>query len=149
MAAFTTIAAVIGAGAAIAGTVQSNRAQKRAAGLQRQQQQLQSRRSQRQAVREAQLRRAQAQVQAGALGVTGGSGLAGGQASLSSQLGGSLGFAGQMSGLSQGISMQQSRAQTGQAIAGLGGSLFSAAGGFGAFASPTPAPTGAELLKGI
>jgi hypothetical protein len=54
------------------------------------------------------------------MGVTGGSGLAGGQASLSSQLGGSLGFAGQMSGLSQEISMQQSRAQTAGAIAGLG-----------------------------
>ena len=130
MVAKATIAAVVGATALVAGTVQSNRAQKRSAGLQRQQQQLQARRSQRQAVREAQIRRAQGQVQAGALGVTGGSGLAGGQASLSSQLGSNIGFAGQMSGLSQGISMQQSKAQQGQAIAGLGMQVFSGVDGF-------------------
>ena len=64
------------------------------------------------------------------MGVTGGSGLAGGQASLSSQLGGNLGFAGQMSGLSQEISMQQSRAQTAGAVAGLGMQVFSGADGF-------------------
>lgn len=148
MAVTAAVAAVVGAGAAVVGTVKQNKAQKRAAGLQRQQQQLQSRRSQRQAVRESQILRAQGQVQAGALGVTAGSGLAGGQASLSSQLGGNIGFAGQMSGLSQNISMQQSRAQTAGAVAGLGGTLFSAAGGFGAF-SPTPAPTSNQLLKGI
>ena len=147
--AIPVIASVVGATAAVVGTIQAGKAQKRSAAAQRQQQQLQSRRSQRQAVREAQIRRAQGQVQAGALGVTGGSGLAGGQASLSSQLGGNLGFAGQMSGLSQEISMQQSRAQTAGAIAGLGGSIFSAAGGFGAFASPTTAPTSDQLLKGI
>ncbi|MDB4489295.1 hypothetical protein N9017_04185, partial [Akkermansiaceae bacterium] len=82
------------------------------------------------------------------MGVTGGSGLAGGQASLSSQLGGSLGFAGQMSGLSQQISMAQSRAQTAGAIAGLGSQVFSAAGGFGAFSNPGQTDT-TDLLKGI
>ena len=128
-----TVIAAIGATAAVAGTVQANRAQKRAAGAQRQQQQLQSRRSQRQAVREAQIRRAQGQVQAGALGVTGGSGLAGGQSSLSSQLGGNLGFAGQMSGLSQEISMQQSRAQTAGAVAGLGMQVFGNSDKIGGF----------------
>ena len=107
----------------VIGTIQSMSAEKKRAKSQQQQQQLQSRRSQRQAIREAQIRRAQGQVQAGALGVTGGSGLAGGQASLSSQLGGNLGFAGQMSGLSQEINMQQSRAQTGQAIASLGSNM--------------------------
>jgi hypothetical protein len=128
-----TLFAVIGATASVVGTVQSNRAQKKAAGAQRQQQQLQSRRSQRQAVREAQIRRAQGQVQAGALGVTGGSGLAGGQASLSSQLGGNIGFAGQMSGLSQEISMQQGRAQQGQALAGLGMQVFDNSDKIGGF----------------
>ena len=114
----------------VIGTIQSMSAQKKRAKDQQQQQQLQSRRSQRQAIREAQIRRAQGQVQAGALGVTGGSGLAGGQASLSSQLGSNIGFAGQMSGLSQGISMQQSKAQQGQALAGLGMQVFSGVDGF-------------------
>ena len=98
--------------------------QKKAIKAQRRQQGLSARRSQRQAIRESQIRRAQGQVQAGAMGVTGGSGLAGGQASLSSQLGGNLGFAGQMSGLSQQISMAQSRAQTAGAVAGLGMQAF-------------------------
>jgi len=98
--------------------------QKKASAASRRQQGLSARRSQRQAIREAQIRRAQSQVQAGAMGVTGGSGLAGGQSSLSSQLGGSLGFAGQMSGLSQEITMAQSRAQTAGAVAGLGMQAF-------------------------
>ena len=58
------------------------------------------------------------------MGVTAGSGLAGGQASLSSQLGSNIGFAGQMSGLSQQISMAQSRAQTAGAVADLGMQAF-------------------------
>jgi hypothetical protein len=70
---------------------------------------------------------------------------------LSSQLGGSLGFAGQMSGLSQEISMQQSRAQTAGAIAGLGSSVFSNADGFKAlgFGAQPSVPTQEQLLKGI
>jgi hypothetical protein len=119
-----TIAAVIGATAAVASTAVSINQQKKASKAQARQQELSARRSQRQAIREAQIRRAQSQVQAGAMGVTGGSGLAGGQASLSSQLGGSLGFAGQMSGLSQQITMAQSRAQTAGAVAGLGMQAF-------------------------
>ncbi len=137
----TTIA-ILGATAAVAGTAVSIKQGKEASAATRRQQGLSARRSQRQAIREAQIRRAQSQVQAGAMGVTGGSGLAGGQASLSSQLGGSLGFAGQMSGLSQQISMAQSRAQTAGAVAGLGMQVFQDAGGFGqlnaAFSKPTP-----------
>ena len=55
---------------------------------------------------------------------------------------------GQMSGLSQQISMAQSRAQTAGAIAGLGSQVFSAAGGFGAFSNPGQTDT-TDLLKGI
>lgn len=117
------IAAIAGV-AAVAGTAVSINQQKKASAASRRQQGLSARRSQRQAIREAQIRRAQSQVQAGAMGVTGGSGLAGGQSSLSSQLGGSLGFAGQMSGLSQEITMAQSRAQTAGAVAGLGMQAF-------------------------
>ena len=125
----TTIA-ILGATAAVAGTAVSIKQGKEASAATRRQQGLSARRSQRQAIREAQIRRAQSQVQAGAMGVTGGSGLAGGQASLSSQLGSNIGFAGQMSGLSQGISMQQSKAQQGQALAGLGMQVFSGVDGF-------------------
>ena len=114
-----TLAAV----ASVAGTAVSIQQGQEASKAQARQQGLSARRSQRQAIRESQIRRAQSQVQAGAMGVTGGSGLAGGQASLSSQLGGNLGFAGQMSGLSQEISMQQSKAQQGQAIASLGSNM--------------------------
>jgi len=110
----------------VLGTVVNVQQQRKASAATRRQQGLSARRSQRQAIRESQIRRAQSQVQAGAMGVTGGSGLAGGQASLSSQLGGSLGFAGQMSGLSQEITMAQSRAQTAGAVAKLGMEL----GGF-------------------
>lgn len=104
----------------VLGTVVNVQQKRQASKAQARQQGLETRRSQRQAIRESQIRRAQSQVQAGAMGVTAGSGLAGGQASLSSQLGGSLGFAGQMSGLSQEITMAQSRAQTAGAVANLG-----------------------------
>lgn len=117
------IAAIAGV-AAVAGTAVSINQQKKASAAQRLQQGLSARRSQRQAIREAQILRAQSQVQAGAMGVTAGSGLAGGQASLSSQLGSNIGFAGQMSGLSQQISMAQSRAQTAGAVADLGMQAF-------------------------
>lgn len=130
------------AGLIVASTAVSVTEQKKASKAQARQQGLSARRSQRQAIRESQIRRAQSQVQAGAMGVTGGSGLAGGQASLSSQLGGNLGFAGQMSGLSQQITMAQSRAQTAGAVAGLGMQVFQGTGGFdklnAAFSKPTP-----------
>ena len=63
-----------------------------------------------------------------------------------------------MSGLSRRITElnQQAidygtRAQTAGAIAGLGGQIFSAAGGFGAFGSPNKvgAPDAGALLKGV
>ena len=114
----------IGLALLAAGTVVSVSEQKKASKAQARQQGLSARRSQRQAIREAQIRRAQSQVQAGAMGVTGGSGLAGGQASLSSQLGSNIGFAGQMSGLNQQITMAQSRAQTAGAVADLGMSVI-------------------------
>ena len=116
----------------VLGTVVNVQQKRQASKAQARQQGLASRKSQRQAIREAQIRRAQSQVQAGAMGVTGGSGLAGGQASLSSQLGGNLGFAGQMSGLNQQITMAQSRAQTAGDIAGLGMQAFQNSDAIGA-----------------
>ena len=128
--AIATTAAVVGAGAAVYGTVQANKSRKRQAEAQQQQQQLQAQRSQRQAMREAQIRRAQTQASAQGMGIVGGSALGGGLSSLSSQLGSSLGYAGQQSGLSKEISLQGQKAQTAGAIAGLGMDIFSGVGGF-------------------
>jgi hypothetical protein len=77
--------------------------------------------------------------------VTGGSALGGGLSSLSSQLGGSLGYAGQMSGLSKEISIASSKAQTAGAIAGLGMQGLSTFGSFGKGVTPTEG----ELLKNV
>ncbi len=122
--------AVIGAVASVGGTLMAAKQQKKAAALSQRQQDLATRRSQRQAIREAQIRRAQAVASAQALGAGGGSSIAGGTASLTSQAGGALGFSSQMSGLSKEIGIAQTKASTGQAIAGFGGSLFQAGGGF-------------------
>ena len=141
------IAAVIGAVASVGGTIASTRQAKKAAGfqsqqiaLQQQQQELATRRSQRQAIREAQILRARTQSSAQAMGVVGSSAASGATASVGSQLGGTTGFAsqmggisGQISGLSQQIGMAQTQGSIFQGIAGLGAGLFSAADGFDAF----------------
>lgn len=148
-------AAVIGAVAGVAtvvGTVASINAQKKASRAQQRQQDLATRRSQRQAIREAQIRRAQALSSAQGLGAAGGSGILGGTASLTSQVGESLGFSTQMSGLSREISVASSRANTYSAIAGLGSSVFSAAGGFNTLlpgSTSTGGITPQAALKGI
>lgn len=142
------VAAVIGAVATVGGTIASVSAQRRASRLQQQQQTLATRRSQRQAIREAQIRRAQTMSAGQALGVSGGSGVAGGISSLGSQLGGALGFSSQMSGLSNEISVAQNRAATAGALSNLGGSVFQAAGGFGAFGSSNQG-SNVDLLRGL
>jgi hypothetical protein len=83
-----------------------------------------------------------------ALGASGGSGVAGGISSLGSQLGSSLGFASQMSGLSKQIGMAQSRSATAGALANLGSSVFQTVGGFGAF-GPNEQGSNVDLLKGV
>jgi hypothetical protein len=80
-----------------------------------------------------QIKRSQQQARVQAAGAGGGSGEAGGAASLSSQFGSAVGFSGQMSGISNQISMFNQQAQQGQALAGFGSNLFNAAGGFDAF----------------
>jgi hypothetical protein len=124
---FATVAsAVVGA----VGTVASISQQKKAAALSAKQQALQTRRSQRQAIREAQIRRSQVQASSVAGGSNLGSGLAGGMSSLGSQIGGSLGFSTQMSGLSNQIGMANQRAQTFSDIGGLGFAAFGKTGGW-------------------
>lgn len=140
--------AVIGAVAAVGGTVLSYNAQKKAARASQRQQELQTQRSNRQSIREAQLRRAQALAAAASMGAVGGSAVAGGIASLGSQLGSGLGFSSQMSSLSADIEKYQSRAAMWGAVASMGGSLFQAGGGFGAFGqksdTSSKAPTAAH-----
>jgi len=149
------VAAVIGAVVGAVGTVmqvsaarKAAKAQQRMADLQERQQQIATRRSRRQAIRQAQIVRAQA-ISAGAnYGGLQGSGLAGGLSSLGSQVGAELGFSTQMSGISSDINAAQKDFLKAQqqgsmwgAIGGLGFSVFRQAGGFGAFSggrSPTP-----------
>lgn len=122
--------AVIGAVASVGGTLAAVNQQKKAARLQQRQMDLQAARERRQAIREAQIRRAQGQATAQGLGVGSSSVAAGGAASLSSQLGGTLGFSSQMSGLSSGIAMANQKASFFGGVAQIGAGLFTKAGGF-------------------
>lgn len=124
---FALVASAI---AGVVGTVASVSAQKKAADLANKQQALQNRRSQRQALREAQIRRAQATSASVAGGSNFGSGLAGGLSSLSSQLGSNMGYAAQMSGLNAGISNLEQKAKSMSAAAEFGFGTFKSLGGF-------------------
>jgi len=136
--------AVAGAGlvASGAGTYMSYRGQKKAAEAQAQQQALSVRRSRRQAIREAQIRRAQTTAVTGAAGGLTGSGYAGGIGSLGSQLATNFGFGTQMSGLSSVVNQGMQQAGVGSAISSIG-NLATQAGL--AFYSPTP--TGTQAPK--
>lgn len=118
------IATVIGAVASVVGTVASVSQARKAARLQQEQQAVATRRSRRQAIREAQIRRAQTVASAQASGALGSSSVSGGLGSLQSQLGEQLGYSTHMSGLSRDIASAQSRAQTYGAVASIGGSLY-------------------------
>lgn len=148
MAVVAAVAAVTTAAATVYGVSQQNKA----ARAQQRQQELQAQRSRRQAIRQAQLQRAQQQAAAMGMGVVGGSGLAGGAASLSSQTGAALGYSTQMSGLSKEISLASQRANTAQGIAGLSSQVFSSVGGFQTLfpnAQGTGAPSSETLLRGV
>lgn len=105
---------VISAVATVGSFVQGQRAasaQQRAFQSQQQAQQeqqraaeLQARRSRTRAIRESQILRSRTQATSQALGATGSSAMEGGLTSLSSQLGGSLGYQTQASGINRNIS---------------------------------------------
>lgn len=116
--------AAAGLALAAAGTYMSYRGQKKAADAAQKQQQITSRRSKRQAIREAQIRRAQTLAAAGGAGGLTGSAVAGGIGSLGSQLASNFGYSSQMSGLSSLINMGQQQAGLGQGVQALGGSLM-------------------------
>lgn len=126
------VAAVSGVVGAVA-TVKSARAAKDAGELQARQERVATQRSQRQAIREAQIRRAQTLASSQGFGALDSSGVAGGVSSLSSQLGSTLGFSTEMSGLSQRITKLRTKADTYSALGNLGFTVFNAAGGFNAF----------------
>lgn len=115
--------------ASAAATIASVKQQKKSAQAQQAQQELQTRRSQRQALREAQIRRQQAQASALGMGVVGGSGVAGGSASLSSQFGATAGYSSQMSGLSKEISVANYKADLYGGVANVAGAAFTQMGG--------------------
>lgn len=135
--------AVIGAVASVAGTVISYKNQKKASQTAQRQQDLQTARERRQAIREAQIRRAQTLAAGADQGATGSSAIAGGLSSLGSQLGSGLGFSTAMSAMSRDINKYNQRASTWSAIAGIGSNMFQSSGGWAAIADtfgkkPTP-----------
>ena len=147
MAAFTTIALAVGAAASVAGTVASYSQQKKASKLSQQQQAVATRKSRRQGIREAQIRRAQSIASAQGAGGLQSSAAAGGIGSLGSQLGAELGFSTQMSNLSRDIGTARSKAEMFGGIAQLGalGYQYGSAAGatFGGGNKPTsPAASG-------
>lgn len=132
-------AAIIGSAVLTVGaTAASVKAQKQAtranvaiAEQQQKQQDETYRRQQRAAVREAQLRRAQGMAMSQGAGVAQSSLTSGGVSSIGSQLGSTLGFGSQMSGISQQITnlgIQSAnatqRANTFAAVADIGSSVF-------------------------
>jgi hypothetical protein len=132
-------AMVISAIAGAVGTAASINQQKKAAALQQRQSELQNRRSQRQAIREAQIRRAQAVSSSVAGGSNLGSGIAGGISSLGSQVGETLGFSSQYSGLSKQINLATQRANTFSSIGKFGFGLFDSLSGGQGFSALFPA----------
>lgn len=120
-------------------------AQKQAAEAQQRQQELAASRERRQAIRAGIIQRARLRAQAQVMGAGGGSGVAGGISSISSQIGANLGFGTQMTGLGREYTaatgraadfgaeagIYQSRASSASQMSGMGFDLFGKAGGFG------------------
>lgn len=135
---------VIAAVTSVASTVYSfaqqrkaNRAQDRAAKARRRQEQLANRRERRQAIRRAQVARAQAIATSVGTGAFGGSGSQGGIGAVQSQLGSELGFSSQFGGLSGIITSQTQEARRRSGLADIGGQIANISGGiankFGGF----------------
>lgn len=138
MAVLTAIAIAATVASAVVGFVgqqKQARAAKKAAQLQQNQEKLRVRRERRSAIRQAQMKKAQAQNVAFAEGAGMGSGISGGLSSLGSQLGSGLGYSSQQSALSTDIfnvrSKAASSASTFSAIQG-GLGLVSSVAAYGA-----------------
>lgn len=149
MAALTTIALVGSAAVGAYGSIRSASAQRRASRLQELQQQVATRRSRRQAIRQAQLARSQAIAGAAALGALSSSGIQGGTASLGSQLGSELGFSSQMSGISAGINSANRQAASGNTMSQLGFGAFQSLGGLPQLGAQFGFNTGVQRRTGL
>lgn len=142
MATVAAIAAVVGAGAAVAGTIISAKQQANAAKVQKQQRNLEASRRRRSAVREARIARGQVVNQAAITGTSGSSAEAGALGSISSQLSSNLSFLDQAVGLGDQLAGFQGAANIFGSISRIGTSIFQAAGGTAAIARviTPPAP---------
>lgn len=141
------VAAVAGAGAAVAGTVQQKKASKQAASARRKSERtqqkirdLQTARERRQLVRQSRTARAQAISGAAAGGVLDTSSLVTGVGGIQTQAASAISFLDTTQGLARQASIfninaaeATGRAQAAGATAALGQSLFTAVDGFGAF----------------
>ena len=119
-------------------------AQKQAAEAQQRQQELAAARERRQAIRAGIVQRARLRAQAQVMGAGGGSGVAGGISSISSQIGANLGFGTQMTGLGREYTaatgraadfgaqagIYQARASSASQMSSMGFSMFGRGGGF-------------------
>ena len=126
----SALGSILSIGGTIASVGAANRAagaQREAIALQQRAQKLQIQRSRRQSIRQAQLMRAQQMTMGTAAGAQAGSGVAGGQSSIFSNLGQAFGFSTAGSGIARQISMANQSAATYNAQAGVG----SAIAGFG------------------
>ena len=118
-------AALIGAGAAVVGTINANKARK----AQQKLQQLRTTQSRRQQIREARIRRGRVANIAAQTGAQGSSAELGAKGSIQTQLAINLSFLDQSLGITQQISSAQSRAQTFSGIASLAVTGFNAIDG--------------------
>lgn len=149
----STIGTVLAIGGTIASVGASNKAaaaQRRAIGLQQRAQHLQVQKSRRAAIRESQLMRAQQLSMGVAAGAQAGSGVAGGGASIFSNLGAGLGFSTAGSGIARDISAANqsmttynSQASMWGAVAGFGTNVL---GGGLSFGADKQAPSTEALL---
>lgn len=121
--------ALISAVATVGGTVMSHTSQRKAEKAQQQQQAAAARKERMQAIRQAQIQRAQAVMSSVGQGSSESSGAAGGIGSISSQLGTEQGFGSQMTSLSSDISRHSSRAGMWGAVANIGATGFQTFGG--------------------
>ena len=129
LAVISAVATVVG----VATTIKSANEQKKAATLQQEQERQDTRRSQRMAIRERQIRQARLLALGADTGALGSSAISGGLGSLSSQTGEALGFSNMMSGLSQRITALGQSTNAWQGVSDL-------AFGFSKFASSRTPP---------
>lgn len=134
------VAAIVGTGVSVYSSIRAAKAQKKARKVQSRRYREDQRRQRRQQLREGRIRRAAALNTGVQIGGDDSSSLAGGLASLSSQVSGNLAtshrdtrFSETMSGIKQDISDAQQLGELGGAVAKLGGTAFSNSQGIADF----------------